>query len=68
MFIHFREREREKNINVREKRQLVASPVHPDRESNPQPFGVWEPPGQAIRRLLHKNIFATALERFMRSP
>ena len=40
MFIDFRERERErekKNIDVREKHQVVAS----DRGMNLQPFGVW---------------------------
>ena len=35
-----RERERERNIDVRKKHQSVASHTHPDRGSNPQPFGV----------------------------
>ena len=56
MFIDFREsgRERERNINVREKHQLVAfhmcpdrglNPnlgLHPDQESNPQAFSIWD--------------------------
>ena len=50
MFINLREREREKY-------QLVASPTHPNRRSNPQPFGAWDDaptnwatqPGQLLR-------------------
>ena len=44
MFIHFRERggerEREKNIHVREKHQSVVSLTCPDQGSSLQPFGV----------------------------
>ena len=38
MFIDLRERER--NIGVRQKHQLVASHTYPSWGSNPQPFGV----------------------------
>ena len=49
-----REREEERNISVREKHPAAASPMcpdqglysnlgtHPDRELNPQPFGLWD--------------------------
>ena len=43
MFIDFREKrmgERERDIDVRRKYQSVASYMCPDRESNPQTFGV----------------------------
>lgn len=46
MLIDFRKREdkregeRKRNINVREKHQFIASPMCPDRGSNPQPFDV----------------------------
>ena len=35
-------REKERNIDVREKHQLVASHVFPGQGWNPQPFGVWD--------------------------
>ena len=52
--VYWFEREKERNINVREKHRLVASYTHPnqvqtcnlgmcsDWESEPQPFGVWD--------------------------
>ena len=32
-----KEKEREKNIDVKEKQRLVASHMHPDQGPNPQP-------------------------------
>ena len=40
MLIDVRERERERNIDVREKHRLVAFHICPDWESNLQPSGV----------------------------
>ena len=49
MFIDIRERgwgdrkrEREKDIDVREKHQLAVFRTRPDQELNPQPFSVWD--------------------------
>ena len=42
MCTDFRERERDRNIDVREKHPLVTSHMHPNRGSNPQTFRVWD--------------------------
>ena len=36
------DRERERNIDGTQKHKSVALHTHPNRGSNPQPFGVWD--------------------------
>ena len=41
-FVRRGERERERDIDVREKHRLFASCEHPDQGLNPQTFSAWD--------------------------
>lgn len=41
VYFFLREREKERNISLREKYRLAAFCTHPDRGLNPQTFGTW---------------------------
>ena len=69
MLIDFRERGRERNVDVREKHWLVASHTHPDRESNPHNLSVCgtmlqptEPPGQGKNPLKIYSKYISVVE------
>ena len=62
-----RGRERERNIDVREKHQLVTSHTCPDRGLNPQSLGVWmmlQPLGQGMDYFFTVNLPLVFLNKY----